>query len=363
MKHERGFTIVSLMVGMFVSLIVVLAVYGSASFFEINRRQMMAGNAAFENGVAGLTELQRAIRQAGLSIAGSGGLACPSVNIFHDGAVRADGAVIPPVAIIDGGADSDRVTVAYANSLLAAMPAQSTHSMAADATEIRTSSALGIEPNDLVMVGVPGDVLPCTLMQISEIVPWPRPAAPAPETILRHGEPSTWNPADRAASFADMPQYPVGTLIQRVGPPENWNWLTYRIADGRLEALDNTTGATTVLADDVVYLKAAYGTTSGTDRTIEQWVAATDSWATPNPAQLRVIRAIQLGVVARNPQRVKPSLTGGPCDATTDSQITLWPGGPIVDLSRTAADWACFTYRELTLVVPLRNMIFGDGRA
>ncbi len=361
MKHERGFTLVSLMVGMFVSLIVVLAVYGSASFFEVNRRQMMAGNAAFENAVAGLTSLQRSIRQAGLSIASPGGLACPSLNIFYNGTVRADAAAVRPVAIVDGGAGPDEVTVAYASSLLASMPAQSTHSMPASTTEIKTSSALGLAPNDLIMVGVPGDILPCTLMQISEIVPWPRPAMPPPETTLRHRGVSTWNPADRAAAFTTMPQYPVGTLIQRVGAPANWNWLTYRIAAGRLEELDNTTGATSVLADDIVYLKAAYGTTSGTDHTIEQWVAATDAWATPNTAQIRAIRAVQLGLVARNPQRVKPTVTGGSCDATTDPLLALWPDGPVVDLSRTAADWGCFSYRVLTLVVPLRNMIFGDA--
>ena len=47
MRRERGFTLVSLMVGLFISLIVVLAVYGSASFFETNRRLMMGGDVAF----------------------------------------------------------------------------------------------------------------------------------------------------------------------------------------------------------------------------------------------------------------------------------------------------------------------------
>ena len=132
------------------------------------------------------------------------------------------------------------------------------------------------------------------------------------------------------------------------------------LAGGQLEEVDNLTGAVDVLAEDIVYLKAAYGTTDGSARTIEQWVPAVDPWDDPSLGQIEVIRAVLFAVVARNPQRVKPSVAGGACDATPEALLTLWPGGTVVDLSRLGDDWNCFTYKTLRLAVPLRNVIFGS---
>jgi hypothetical protein len=340
------------MVGMFISLVVVLAVYGSASFFETNRRQMIGGNMAFENAMAGLLAMQRSARQAGLSIALDGRLACESVNIFRDGVVRANAAPVAPVRIVAGGDDSDTLTVAFADSLQAAMPAQSIRPMAAGDTVVLTSNALGLNVDDLVLMGTPGAGTPCTLMQISAI----EPSVSPPGARILHQGATAWNPVDRTASFATMPAYPTGSLVQRVGA---WNWLSYRVVAGRLEELDNTTGAVNVLADDIVYLKAAYGTTDGINRTIEHWALPTGAWADPSVTQLNAVRAVHLALVARNPQRVKPSVTGGACDASVEPLVELWPDGPLVDLTRLGDDWGCFTYRTLRLVVPLRNVIFG----
>jgi|JRYH01.1.fsa_nt_gb hypothetical protein len=353
MKRMRGFSMVSLMVGLFVGMLVVLAVHGSASFFETNRRQMIAGNAAFENAMGGLLAIQRAARQAGLALSLDGRLACASVNIHRNGTTIADGVVIPPVRIGNGGDDSDSVTLAFASSIQAAMPAQSIRPMDASDDEILVGSAIGLNAGDLVMVGLPGAGTPCTLMQVGAIA---ASAAPAGMRVSLAGV-TTWNPADRSAAFTTMPSYPTGALVQRVG---NWNWLTYRVANGRLEEVDNIGGTVNVMADDVVYLKAAYGATNGADRTIEQWALPVGGWENPSTVQLDAVRAVHLGVVARNPQRVKPSVAGGACDATTEATITLWPFGPTVDLSRLGADWGCYRYRVLTLAVPLRNVIFGD---
>ncbi len=352
MNRQRGFTLVSLMVGLVISLVVVLAVYGSASFFEANRRQMVSGNDAFENALGALIAVQRATKQAGMAISLDGRLACQAVNIFRDGAVRADGLMIPPVRIVDGGEDSDSLTVAFADSLLATMPAQSIRPMNPGDTSILTSNAIGLNVGDLVMVGSPGSTDPCTLMQISAIEP---SAAPLGSRV-RHEGLSTWNPVDRTVEFTTMPTYAPGSLVQRVG---GWNWLTYRVVAGQLEERDNTTATTNLIADGIVYFKAAYGTTDGLNQTIQQWALPVDAWANPDIVQLNAVRALQIGIVARNAQRIKPTVAGGACDATTVANITLWPAGPIVDLSRLGADWGCYQYRVLTLAVPLRNMIFG----
>lgn len=353
MKRQNGFSLVSLMVGLFVGLLVVLAVQGSAALFETNRRQMISGNDAFENAMGGLLAIQRATKQAGLALALDGRLACESVNIHRNGVTIADGLLIPPVLIGDGGDDSDTVTLAFANSIQAAMPAQTIRPIAASDNDAYVSNALGLNTGDVVMVGVPGAGTPCTLMQISAVASIASP----PSVKLTFAGVTAWNPADRSSTFTTMPNYSTGALLQRVG---NWNWLTYRVNAGRLEEVDNVGGTANVVADDIVYLKAAYGVTNGMDRSIEQWAPPVGGWANPSTIQLDAVRAVHLGVVARNPQRVKPSVAGGACDATTAPTITLWPFGPTVDLSRLGSDWACYRYRVLTLAVPLRNVIFGD---
>ena len=353
MMRERGFTLVSLMVGLFVSMLVLLAVYGSGAFFETNRRQMISGNAAFENAMATLLAMQRSTKQAGMAISLDGRLSCRSLNIFRSGVTRANSAAAAPVLIGDGGADSDTLTVTFADSLQAAMPAQSIRPMDADDTSILVPNEIGFQVNDLILVGTPGANTPCTLMQISSTAASVSPAG----SHLLHEGPNDWNPADRTTTFTTMPSYPTGSLVQRVG---NWNWLTYRVTDGRLEEVDNLTGAVDVIAEDIVYMKAAYGTTDGVGRTIEQWVPPVDPWDDPSLAQLNAIRAVLIAVVARNPQRVKPSVAGGGCDATSSISLDLWAGGTVVDLSRVGADWNCFTYRTLRLAVPLRNVIFGS---
>ena len=44
--------------------------------------------------------------------------ACSTINVYHDGATLADSAPIAPVAIEDGGAGSDQISVAYSGSIL-----------------------------------------------------------------------------------------------------------------------------------------------------------------------------------------------------------------------------------------------------
>jgi hypothetical protein len=336
------------MVGMFISLIVVLAVYGSASFFESGRRQMVGGDEAFENAMAALLATQASVRQAGLSLVRDGRVACHSLNVFLNGQVRADAAAIAPVRISDGGADPDVVTIAFAESLQAAMPAQSIRPMAAEDSAVLIRNSIGLSPGDLVLVGVPIAGVPCTVMQITGIED---SAMPLGKRLLLEG-PAAWNPANRAAAFAAMPAYPSGSLVQKLG---RLNWLSYRVTDNRLEVVDNTTGETSVLAEHIVHMKAAYGTTNGLEPTIEQWATPTGAWAAPDPSQFEAVRALQLAVVARNPERVKPRVPGGDCDATTEPMLELWPGGPQVDLSRLGNEWDCFTYRHLRLATPLRN--------
>jgi type IV pilus assembly protein PilW len=61
--------------------------------------------------------------------------------------------------------------------------------------------------------------------------------------------------------------------------------------------------------------------------------------------------------VGRAPQREKPTVADGPCDATTTAP-QAWADGPALDLSADP-DWQCYRYKTLMLTIPLKNIIFG----
>ena len=62
-------------------------------------------------------------------------------------------------------------------------------------------------------------------------------------------------------------------------------------------------------------------------------------------------------VVARSAHRERPTVAGGPCDATT-APLESYPAGPAIDLTADP-DWQCYRYKALLLTIPLKNLIFG----
>jgi type IV pilus assembly protein PilW len=354
LRLQRGQTLISIMIGLLVSFAVTLGVYSTLSVFEANRREMMGGDASIENAVATLSEIQWGIKHAGSGIMQSGVLNCPTINIYHDGDVIADSAPLAPVFITDGGASgSDRVTVGYGSSLFGPMRNQIIDQMPSPSSIFNANTGVGLNVGDLALIGLPGSTLPCTLFQITQI------QVTGQGTNIQHnpGVSAPWNPPQPEHEFTVAPAYPPGSTILKIG---QLRWHTYRIVNNRLELYDIINDTTDVLAEHVVGLRAWYGTSDGTNKNIEQWVAATGAWTTPTPAQIAATRAVQLAVAVRNPNHIKTTRADGVCDATTVSTLETWDGGPTFDLSASGADWQCFKYRVLTLVVPLRNVIYGE---
>jgi type IV pilus assembly protein PilW len=115
-------------------------------------------------------------------------------------------------------------------------------------------------------------------------------------------------------------------------------------------------------------MKAQYGISAGIGQPL-QWVSAgTAPWNALTSALAAEIKAIHVGIVARNPQFIQPATHGGSCDATVNTgagsagKPYLWPGGPAVDLGAALAtdnpNWGCYKYRTFDLVMPLKNALF-----
>jgi type IV pilus assembly protein PilW len=346
-REQSGLSIVEVMVGLMVGTLITLSAWGSVMFYEANRRAAVGGNSALENALATALAIQRDVKSAGLGFIITGTPACTTINVFHDGATVADGAPLAPVAIDDGGAGSDQISVAYSGSILGGAPVQMIATLGDPADPIRVNTTGTITSGNLVLVASANSADPCTLMQASLATV----AGFGTEIARTEGE---WNPGDPGSAFTNAPRYAANSNVIRA---DAFTWVTYRVSNANLEVVNNLTGAVDVLAENVVLLKAQYGTSSGAAPHIEQWTSATDAWVAPLDApHISAVRAIRILVVARSAHRERPS-QGSACDATS-SAPSGWPGGAAVDLSADP-DWQCYRYKRLLLTIPLKNVIFG----
>jgi type IV pilus assembly protein PilW len=348
-RTQAGLSIVEVMVGLMVGILVTLSAWGSVMFYEANRRSGVGGNSALENAMASALAIQRDVKAAGLGFVFAGMPACGTMNVFHDGVATADGSAIAPVTIVDGGAASEQISVAYSGSILGGAPVQTIAAMANPGDLIRVNSTGTVSAGDMVLIASALSTEPCTLAQVTTATA----AAFGTELTRAAGR---WNPANPGGTFANAPSYGASSSVIRA---DGFTWVTYRISNNaQLEVVNNVTSQVDVLAENVVLLKAQYGTSNGSTPQIEQWTNATEAWAPPlDAAHVQAVRAIRIVVVARAPHREKPSAGSGPCDATTVAP-TAWPGGPAIDLSADP-DWQCYRYKTLMLTIPLKNMIFG----
>lgn len=349
MRTQRGLSLVELMVGLFVGLLVILSASGTVMFFEAGKRTSAGTANALENATLALYSIERDARMAGLGFVTDNLLACTAINIFYNGVAKADGTALAPLVIVGGEGSSDTITIRYASSLFGATSNRLTAGMPAPSSILKANSGNGLAVNNLVLVANPGSEDPCTLIQVTHI------QETGFGTDIQHNPgPSPWNPPNPEHVFSNAPAYPAGSVLLNIG---GFNWLTYRVRNDALELADEMSGSVATLADNIVFLRAQYGVTDGLTQTIDQWVDAKDEWKTLDAAHIRAIRAVRVAVVARSPHMEKLAMPGAECDATTAAPVS-WPGGPTADLSADP-NWKCYKYRSFSVVVPLKNVIWG----
>jgi type IV pilus assembly protein PilW len=347
-RRQAGISIIEMMVGLMVGTLVTLSAWGTVMFYEANRRTGIGGNSALENGLATALAIQRDVKSAGLGFVFGGVPACSKLNVYYNGVTTSDGQDIAPVIIVDGGAASDQVSVAYSGSILGGAPVRTIAAMGSPGDLIRIGTTGNLTAGNLMLVASPNGADPCTLMQATNAS-----AAGFGTEITRAA--SDWNPGNPGAAFANAPAYAANSSVIHA---DGFTWVTYRVTNGNLEVVDNLSNTTEVLAENVVLLKAQYGTSNGVTPQIEQWVNGTDAWAPPlDAAHVGAVRALRIAVVARSAHRERPTVAGGACDATPAAPAA-WAGGPALDLSADP-DWQCYRYKTLLLTIPLKNLIFG----
>jgi type IV pilus assembly protein PilW len=368
---EAGMSLVELMVGMLIGLIGIVIIAHLYVTNDRYKRSTTGSGTAQVNGAIALYTLEREIRMSGYGINHSlalgctcAGVNCSPVQYYYNGfssfppAGAAAGAlprrVLAPVVITDNPGGPDSITVLYSAVNERMLPAALSADTVAPNHDYKVDGIQGFKNNELILVVQGGT---CLLRQVSTVQ--------AGTTMLEHRT----GPYDPAASFgpgltAGAAVFDLGPLTATGGPV----WRTFSVGNVanayRLQAEDvlrslatfPVAGVQQQLVDDIVDLQAQDGKDDGSvpgttadDGVVDVWNAVQP----PDAISWGRVLAVRVGVLARSQNFEKPSVAGGPCEATTAAPT--WSGGAFTVPGGLPS---CYKHRVFETVIPMRNMIW-----
>jgi type IV pilus assembly protein PilW len=368
-SHNRGFSLVELMVAVTLAIITGLAVMMVLSSYESRKRTVTVGNDAELNAAVGMYMVEHDVRMAGAGLTGATGMLCPAgVNLYYNGATILDGATLAPVAVTDGGADAggsplpDRIRVVRSDSAFGVAPSTVVKLQTTPGGDLTVIDDTGLGNGDLFLASAADGSKVCTLMQMTQA-----PQVSGSAWVLAHGSAqSHYNPGDPGTAYTNPVSYDVGDIVTNLG---QFGLRTFRVIcnDGGTPSLTNacnlvsydtlTSAANPALAavdsiaSQVVNFQVQYGVAPVGSQTVNLWTDATGGWAVPSAIDALRIKAVRMTIVTRgNLER----------DIVSPASLVLWDAtlsGAALNMP-LSADERHYRYKVLTVVVPLINVIW-----
>ena len=355
-RSQAGGSLVSLMIGLMVSMLLMLALVSSIRFYGQTQNNALGGAASLQARIGALDDMARESRNAGVGFFHLGQRACDALNIY-DGvskSVIADNQAVLPVQIQDGGSGSDQVSFASFGTLMSGVAIPVRADMRNAHAYVELAGGYGLAENQMVMLANPGSGAPCTLGQVSKLLDLPQGF----RIQMTPGQATRWNPPNPNAAFSVPVTYPKGSILYAV--PGLPRVMTYSHTGQALQFTEALSARTGTLAQNVVRLKAWYGVSSTGAATIDLWTPASGAWAAPlSSDKMAQVRAIRVVLVTQSPQPAESLKDPEACTTTTTAPVS-WPGGPALDVSGIAG-WKCYRFGVSHVVLPLTNLIFAGA--
>lgn len=373
-QTQRGLSLIETMVGLTLGLLVTLIITQVWGVFESQKQRTISGSSAQASGLLALTELEQDIRSAGAGITEAAAFTCTNIysyvkngtTVQDPNPVYAGPVGMAPVTIIDGGAASDTITVKRASDTLGGLPTTLTKAKPPSSSELDVNSTTGLAVGDIILaVGATGQ---CQVMELTQV----QPSAFKLQHNPGQGQGPTYNPGNQYQRANGWPAFVEGDKIMKVGQLLKHTFTT-DAQKNELTLTDETDSTVSpapvsVLASDIVRLKAQYGIADAGSQDVNRWVSAAigGGWdkLSLTPAKIKRIKAIRLVIVARSSKlegtnvtapctNVSGGVNNGPC-AWVD---TAADPAPIIDLSADA-NWRRYRYRTYQTIIPIRNVIW-----
>jgi len=389
---QRGFSLVELMVGVLIGLIGMVVIFQMLSVWDARKRTTTAGGDAQISGSVALYYLERDVKLAGF---GFGRAAAPGhpnflgCNVqFYDSTLTApaNAYTVPllPVRIVRIGAvGANPVQLYTLRGASATFAAEQTFS-ASTATTKTVQSNGGMIIGDLLVVaeddtkswtGAPY----CAAVEFTDNT---NGTGKYVGNFVGHTQgtyinaagvsgTSQFNAASGPPNLPNPAGFTAGWIFD-LGPRNDVRWNLWQLRGTALTVADllhpadaNGDGVNDweEVADNIIDFQAQYGfDINPTDNMIDPNPAAGEWTSTePSPVNWTKLRAIRVGLLARSQQYEK--------DQNVTTSAPGWSGGTFVmknvdgtaDTSPgDANDWRRYRYRVYEMVIPLRNLLWGQ---
>lgn len=349
--RQRGLGLVEIMVGLVIGMIGVVVIFSVLAIAEERKRSTGAGSDAQTAGAIALFTLERDIRQAGYGLSGTATefYSCP-VAIHHNGSNFT--LPLAPVRIDHG--TSDTITVWYGNSDFGAITKQFGVPSTAE-TKTITDGVGGLQQGDLLLIAgsVPG-ASGCAdgsnnAVALVELTDNTDPTG----QLIKH---ESGVPFNREGGPNIPGSFSTGYVFNLGKQPVVNQWSvsdaeTLRVQDqlrGAVDAID--------VGESIINLQAQYGI-----NTAPAGAQPVISWqdAEPTATQWPNVRAIRVAILTRSANWERSVVTPeAPAwyDDTSGNSVPF-------TMSQLAdgTDWQNYRYRVYQTVIPLSNVVMGEG--
>ncbi len=354
--HQRGFSLIEILVGLVIGLIVTLVISQTLIGFEGQKRTTSGNADAQTSGSIALYMIQRQVQMAGYGVpiyTNNSPLRCTNSNTAFDhdndaAATTPTPAInLSPVTIVDGGTAtgaSDSITLGRSQGDFAGLPVTISGSSALPVVVVENN--MGCRVGDVALLMNQAGTT-CALRKVTAIT----------------------GTTKITLNTADTSDIAIVDGATRISCPGTWFSVTYSVQNGTLFETPSTSDSVAVqrpIMSNIVNFQAQYGVAaSATSGPVTNWVNATGTWAALSVADRNRIRAVRLVIVARNELLERDVVANPPCA----TGLCTWEGDAAgvagtsssVDI-RGTANWNRYRYRTFETVIPLRNMTWSTDK-
>ncbi|MFZ6687739.1 PilW family protein [Undibacterium sp. SXout11W] len=336
-KAQSGFSMIELLVGVLISMMVVLAIAGTAQFLELQKRITVGKNSTLETLAITTNTLEEDIRMAGFGLS-----SCPVTHLVSSN----DTEDLTRAVTITAGADnksSDTLQLVYGDSQFGISKSFLT---AMTDKNFSVNYAGQLTSGSLALIS---DGTSCDVYFVN--------ANPTPNAAHNSYAVTYGTDADAYGnSWTDSTVRKAGAMVLGFNSIKN---LTYSLNGTSLQVNDAVAGTpASLVADNIVMVRFYYGLKDGSFVAANSKNNAGTDYSPAGlkatPSNLKNIKSIRMFIVARSPVLNKPGAKN--ICTTTTSAPSSWTGGPVIDLS-TTANWGCYRYSTSDLIVPLKNVL------
>lgn len=342
LRPARGVSLVELMIGLVVGLLVSLAAVSSLRIFGASQSQGTVTGGGLLSAASAMGAIKNDVAAAGLGFFDGRLPLCSTMNLSMGTGAMINGIAFAPLQVTREPAN-DRLDLIYGSDVAAG----ATVPLAApsDGSSIDTLSTLPAAVGQTVMLAPISTGL-CTVRSVTAVTPG---TADTPQ-VLSFANTGAHN----KFAFTTAPAYAARGRVTLLGALQ---WHRYRVIDNNLVLEQPLDGSSAVLVRNVIGFRVEYGISDVGGSTLQAWQNAGDAgWGSLSAASISRVRAVRLGLLVRSPQREKPD-AGGNCVATSAKPRLFG-----TEVEPDVSDWRCFRYRSSAIVVPLRNLVWGQAR-